>query len=70
MSWNDFVFFPDLIVEITGVIVLVIGIFTAEPALLIIGVVLICIALAIISFRSYGGFMPDPPDRIRVYMLR
>jgi hypothetical protein len=51
MRWNDLFFFPGVIVELSGVIVLVAGIITGQPMLFIIGVGIVCIGAAVTVIR-------------------
>lgn len=70
MRWNDLFFFPGIIVELSGVIVLVAGIITGLFVLFIIGVGIICIGavLTIIRFirlARAGAGMSDPGIQAR-----
>ncbi|MFA4876734.1 MAG: hypothetical protein WC586_04930 [Methanoregula sp.] len=65
MRWNDFIFFPGVIIEFLGVVVLVAGGITGKPVLLIAGVVIICIGSALTIIRIIrrarkGAGSPDP----------
>ena len=51
MRWNDFVFFPGMIIEFLGVIVLVAGIVSGKLVFLIAGVGIICIGSALTIIR-------------------
>lgn len=64
MSWNDYVVFPGVVLELFGVLVLVMGAVSGEPLLIISGVVIICIAPSlhlarIIRQREAGSGSPD-----------
>ena len=69
MKWNDFVYFPGLILELSGVIVLVAGSITGQSVLLIMGMGIICIGFAVHIARIIrqihaGAGSPDPGIRV------
>jgi hypothetical protein len=68
MRWNDLFFFPGIIVELSGVIILVAGIITGQPVLFFLGmgIIGIGVALTIIRFirlARAGAGTSDPGMR-------
>lgn len=68
MRWNELFFFPGIIIEFLGVIVLIAGGVTGKPMLLIAGVGIISIGSALTIIRIVrrarkGAGSPDPGNR-------
>jgi hypothetical protein len=73
MKIKDFVFFPGLILEIPGILLLVTGLATGSDEFLIIGVGLLCSAVLIHAFRIIRkyreGIAEGPPEATKSDIL-
>jgi hypothetical protein len=67
MKLNDFVFFPGMILEVIGILVLVTGLLTGIVILIFIGAGSLCAAVVVhavrISRRYRAGAASDPADK-------
>jgi hypothetical protein len=73
MKLNDFVFFPGLILEILGILLLVSGLVTDSDAILVIGVGLLCSAIVIHAIRIIRRYRENiaegPPESTKSAVL-